>query len=203
MKKIYKLISFMCLALWAQALSAQAHWDFDYRQYQYDMTVYFQLTLKDGQVITDTDGYEIAAFVGEQCCGIGELQTILVDEQTVTYGYMRIYSNSTSGGTVTFKAYDKSKDEEVDLNSSETVTFNNLSVAGMPSAPISLAIVPTFTPGDADGDGIIGINDVIMTIDASLGNPAASFIKDAADLDGDGNITINDVIMLIDLTLNK
>lgn len=57
--------------------------------------------------------------------------------------------------------------------------------------------------GDADVDGIIGINDVIMTIDASLGNLAASFNKYAADLDGDGNITINDVIMLIDLTLNQ
>lgn len=88
-----------------------------------------------------------------------------------------------------------------DNNDSISVSIDEIDWEG--GINVTIDINELVITGDADGDGIVGINDVIMTIDASLGNLAASFKKESADLDGDGIITINDVIMLIDLTLNQ
>ena len=103
-------MTILCVALWASALSAQTHWTFDYRQYQYDMSVYFTLQ-NGGQTVTDLDNYEVAAFVGGECRGVGQFVT----QQGITYGYLRVYSNKTSGETVTFKCYDKSIGEEKNI----------------------------------------------------------------------------------------
>ena len=56
-------------------------------------------------------------------------------------------------------------------------------------------------PGDADGEGVAGINDVTVIIDAILYSDYSSIDTEAADLDGDGNITINDIVILIDYIL--
>ena len=97
------------LALWASALSAQAHWSFDYHQYQYDMTVYFEL-MESGSVVDNFDRYEVAAFVGEECRGIGKFETQTGSNgTTLIYGFLKVYSNAESGETVTFRIYDNAK----------------------------------------------------------------------------------------------
>ena len=61
---------------------------------------------------------------------------------------------------------------------------------------------PEFIPGDADGDGEVGIADATALIDYLLGTITAIDIN-AADLDSDGDISISDVSALIDMLLNS
>ena len=57
--------------------------------------------------------------------------------------------------------------------------------------------------GDADGDGIIDVADVVAMVNYILGNPTSDFVSLAADLNGDGEIDVFDVMMAINLVLNQ
>ncbi len=196
-KVINRLLVSMCLVLWASALSAQMHWSFDYQAYQHDMTIYF--TLQNGsEAVSNLDDYEVAAFVGNECRGIGKF----LSQNDVTYGYLRVYSNVTSGETLSFKYYKKSTEEEKNIFGSPIPFVADTNV-GYPSTPQVFDLANNVLPGDVDGDGEITVNDVIMAIQASLGNPAENFNSVAADLDNDGEITVNDIIMMIQLSLQN
>ncbi|MBQ6165925.1 MAG: M6 family metalloprotease domain-containing protein [Muribaculaceae bacterium] len=60
---------------------------------------------------------------------------------------------------------------------------------------------PEYIRGDVDGDGSVGIGDVVALIDYLLNDGAISINLLAADMDGDGNITIGDVSDLDDMLL--
>ena len=53
-------------------------------------------------------------------------------------------------------------------------------------------------PGDVDGNGIVGINDVTSIIDMILSDDEAPAYY---DVDGDGIVGINDVTTIIDMLL--
>jgi hypothetical protein len=57
-------------------------------------------------------------------------------------------------------------------------------------------------PGDVDGDGVIGIDDITALIDHIL-NSEATTVSPGADVDGDGIISIDDVTVLIDMLLGS
>lgn len=195
-----KILCCLCVALWASALSAQTHFTCNPNQFQYDMTVYFQLTNEE-QVVSETDKYEVAAFVGDECRGVGEFLTVKDgNEQDVKYGYLRVRSNVVGNETVTFKVYDKNAEVEYDLTPSSAVTFSSDDVLGLPSSPFVLAFPKEEEPvllGDVDNDGRITINDAVLTINATFGSDPEGFNRLAADLDGDGRVTINDAVLII------
>lgn len=56
--------------------------------------------------------------------------------------------------------------------------------------------------GDANGDGLINITDIVITVDYSLGNPSEAFHFKNADVNGDGLINITDVVQITDIILN-
>jgi hypothetical protein len=60
-----------------------------------------------------------------------------------------------------------------------------------------------FILGDADGDGVVDVNDVTTTINHILGKPVANFVREAANIDGDDSIDVNDVQGIIDIALGK
>ena len=186
------LCSLLCAAAWAQ----DTHWTCNPHDYQYDMTVYFGLTV-DGEAVTDYSDYEVAAFVGDECRGVGEQQTA----GTATYGYLRVRSNQASGENVTFKVYVKSTNMEVDVKD-YSISFASQAVQGMPSSPVVLDFVP-YIPGDADGDGSVSITDISIINDVILMKPGASVVLQVGDLDGDGEISITDISMVNDIILKK
>lgn len=193
------LTIFCCLALWASALSAQqTHWTVNPHDYQYDMTIYFSLQ-RGETVVTNTDNYEVAAFVGSECRGLGTFETYATDNVSIHYGYMRVYSNSTNGETVTFKVYDKTTQEEVPIKGM-SVSFVSATAVGYPSEPTMFDLSVDLIQGDVDGDGRITINDAVLTINATFGTDPAGFSRAAADMDGDGRVTINDAILIINQT---
>ena len=199
MKKIFSkgyLLSFV-LALWASALSAQSHRSFDYRQYQNDMTVYYDLQLNGSSVLA-ADRYELAAFVDGECRGIGSVETATgANGTTLTYGYLRIYSNVSDDETVTFKVYDRTADEELECTTA--IAFEANAAAGLPSAMTAIAIKPKYIVGDANGDGVVSIADVTAIINKINDAVSGSFVDVAADVNSDGVISIADVTGVINI----
>ena len=57
-------------------------------------------------------------------------------------------------------------------------------------------------PGDVDGDGVIGIDDITALIDHIL-NSEATTVSPGADVDNNGIISIDDVTVLIDMLLGS
>ena len=202
MKNMMKLYMFMLLCVLPLGAHAQSsHWTCDERAFQYDMSLFVALQSEEGQALS-YDDYEIAAFVGDECRGVAKVQTLDGD---AAYGYLRVRSNSSQGEEITFKVYRKSNKHELAAVPAAAVRFESNATQGMPSAPLMLTVdlANDVISGDVDGDGEVTINDVIMTINASLGKPSSNFNLSFADLDGDGEITINDVIMMIKLTLQN
>ena len=56
--------------------------------------------------------------------------------------------------------------------------------------------------GDANGDGEIGMPDVMFVVNYILGNPVETFNEKAADANGDGEIGMPDVMFIVNYILN-
>ena len=61
---------------------------------------------------------------------------------------------------------------------------------------------PTVLRGDANGDGEIGMPDVMFIVNYILGTPDASFNTEAADANKDGEIGMPDVMYIVNYILN-
>ena len=88
----------------AATIRAASHWSVNPYDFQYDMTVYLQLSA------TNQDIYEVAAFCGDECRGVGSLMTVGSDSKVF---YMRIRSNVAKNEQITFRIYDTVNGKEV------------------------------------------------------------------------------------------
>ncbi len=61
--------------------------------------------------------------------------------------------------------------------------------------------VPLFTPADVNNDGMVAIDDVVLTINYLLGNVSDNFLFVAADMNADNEILIDDVVQVINCLL--
>ena len=147
MKSIKRIFSVLCIAIAIPtALFAQGGgWTVNPYDFRYDMTVYAGL-VQEGGMATDYTNYEVAAFVGDECRGVAEVQS----QGDKTWLYMRIRSNADAGETVTFKLYDKAESKEYAVN--ESVTFESQASVGMPSAPTELHLIYNVSAKSANED---------------------------------------------------
>ncbi len=197
-KRIKYLLTFV-LTLWASALSAQSHWAFDYNQYQYQMTVWFVLQNDEVTLpVTDFNNYEVAAFVGDECRGVGTVVT--GGGNTVCQIIVR--SNVTTGEKITFKCYDKTAMEEKNLYGN-AVQFSSDGIVGMPSSPYVLDLVQKYIPGDADGDGVVDLTDVVAVFEFFMNGEYPGLVAAAADYDGDGVIDLTDAVLIFEFYMNQ
>jgi hypothetical protein len=56
---------------------------------------------------------------------------------------------------------------------------------------------PQVIAGDANGDGIVDVSDVVAIVNKILEKPTASFVFEAADMNGDGKVDVSDVLQMI------
>ncbi len=200
-KKVFLSLLFLLTSVLGLKAQESTHWQCDIHEYEYDMTVYFVLT-RDGNPIADYTDYEVAAFVGEECRGVAEFQTLeLSNGTTKKYGYIRIRSNQTNGESITFKAYMKPYTKEVTLEGAP-ISFRSMDIQGYPSTPMALEL-PEVLPGDVNNDGVIDVSDVVTVVNIILGIPASTTVKEVADVTGDGEIDVSDVVKIVNIILNK
>ena len=195
-KRIF-FVLLMCVVLSVAARAQTSHWQYDMYAYQYDMTVYFTL---DGVVVLNN--YEVAAFVNDECRGVGKVVTSETDGgQTVTFGYLRIRSNSASGETVTFKCYDKTWNQELELEElSEPFPFTANSVTGLPSTPFVLTLTGR---GDVNGDNSVDSGDVMAVYHVMADTNASDDMKMRADVNGDNEVNSGDVMAIYSIMAKK
>ena len=192
--KIRKLVCLACMLAMAMVAYAQGNesgWTVSPFDYQYDMTVYAQLKIDDA-VVSDYSNYEVAAFVGDECRGVAEIQT----KENSTWLYIRVRSTSASGEKISFKMFDKTEGKSKRM--AETVDFQSQGLEGMPSSPFDLTSAK-YTPGDVNDDGSINIADVTSILSIMAGNQSDSLIKEAADVNGDGAINVADVTSVLSI----
>lgn len=194
-KKIFVLL--LCGVLSLAAHAQGSHWTVDAYNYQYDMTVYYTLT-ENGQPLTAWDGYEVAAFVDDECRGVGTVRT----DGGTTYGYLRVRSNQPQGERISFRVYVKDTGRETDLTG-VTLTFVSQGAMGLPSAPVTLNLA-TFLPGDANNDGSVSSADLVALAKHILNEgetPVAN--TEAADMNGDGKLSSADLVAIARFILNR
>lgn len=178
----------VCLLLSvAGTLAAYSHWTVNARDYRYDMTVYAQLS------VAHQADYELAAFCGEECRGVGRLLTAADGTQVFQ---LRVWSNETSGETVSFRVFRKSSEET--FFPETTIAFAAQTVEGMPSDPLLIGIYEGLA-GDANGDGAVNIADVTAIINYLNDNAPETFDSRNADVNGDKSVNIADVTGIINM----
>lgn len=201
-KILFTLISILLpLSLWAQG---GTHWQCD-ENTSNNMQVFLIVELEGTELTTveQLKDIEVAAFCGEECRGVvsgSEFQTAGAHKVL----QMMIHSNIASGETITFKAYLKNTNEEVDVKST-SIAFNDTEGnTSTPSNPLLLKVKPPYTPGDVNGDDIIDTEDVQLTFEFFMGQEMGSgFVQDAADFNGDGLVDTEDVQLIFEFFMNQ
>ena len=193
MKK--SLLIMICLLTGLAAnIRAASHWSVNPYDFQYDMTVYLQVAAPS------QDHYEVAAFCGDECRGVGSLMTVGEGKK---YFYMRIRSNVASGEQITFCVYNKATGKEIWAD--ESITFETQSVVGMPSTPLSLSINDILI-GDVNGDGEITAQDaslVLQLVAKKIEPTDDGIVYDAADVNDDGEVTAQDASLILQYVARK
>lgn len=167
-----------------------SQWSVNPYDYKYDMTVYAKVVY-EGAEVSDYSNYEIGAFVGNECRGVGDVQT----KDSYTWVYLRVRSNQASGEKLIFKLYDKSTGRTCVIKPSQVIAFSSQGMIGKPSSPVTLE-KPSYTLGDVNEDGVISITDIIAISKIIAGSADNNYNKLAADVDGDGKISITDIVLV-------
>lgn len=139
---IYVVMGLLCS--WMSKAENEPSWSCDPYTYQYDMSLYMTLQ-KEGQPLEGD--FLIAAFCGEECRGVAEIQTV----EEISFYYMRVRSNQESGESICFKVYDRTEKKEVNVLGS--LSFSNMQQVGYPSQPwvLTVSTVPDIpSPDDPD-----------------------------------------------------
>lgn len=167
-----------------------SQWSVNPYDYKYDMTIYAKVVY-EGTEVSDYSNYEIGAFVGNECRGVGDVQT----KDSYTWVYLRVRSNQASGEKLIFKLYDKSTGRTCVIKPSQVIAFSSQGMIGKPSSPVTLE-KPSYTLGDVNEDGIIDIADVVAASQLTAGVADSKYNSLAADANLDGKINIADVVMI-------
>ena len=56
-------------------------------------------------------------------------------------------------------------------------------------------------PGDANGDGLVNVTDIVATVNFIMEKPSDGFNKEAADLNGDGEVNVTDIVKMVSIIM--
>jgi len=135
--------------------------------------------------------YDVAVYNSDASALVDEQLTLTAssdDVQTITGITDKNYTVTglIAGDTYKFEV----KAVPVDISTADESEWSNQCSVTLPEGGI---------PGDVDGDGKVGIDDVTAIIDLLLGGGTPS---PGADVNQDCNVNIDDVTTLIDLLLS-
>ena len=55
--------------------------------------------------------------------------------------------------------------------------------------------------GDANGDGVMNVTDIVATVNYIMEKPSDGFNKEAADLNGDGLVNVTDIVKMVSIIM--
>lgn len=174
-----------------------SQWSVNPYDYKYDMTVYAKVVY-EGTEVSDYSNYEIGAFVGNECRGVGDVQT----KDSYTWVYLRVRSNQASGEKLIFKLYDKSTGRTSVIKPSQVIVFSSQGMIGKPSSPVTLE-KPSYTLGDVNEDGKISVLDIVAIRQIISGQVDSNYNNLAADVNVDGKISVMDIVSVRQMIANK
>lgn len=174
-----------------------SQWSVNPYDYKYDMTVYAKVVY-EGVEVSDYSNYEIGAFVGNECRGVGDVQT----KDSYTWVYLRVRSNQASGEKLIFKLYDKSTGRTSVIKPSQVIAFSSQGMIGKPSSPVTLE-KPSYTLGDVNEDGKISVMDIVAIRQIMSGQVDSNYNNLAADVNVDGKISVMDIVSVRQMIANK
>lgn len=174
-----------------------SQWSVNPYDYKYDMTVYAKVVY-EGAEVSDYSNYEIGAFVGNECRGVGDVQT----KDSYTWVYLRVRSNQASGEKLIFKLYDKSTGRTSVIKPSQVIAFSSQGMIGKPSSPVTLE-KPSYTLGDVNEDGKISVMDIVAISQIMSGQVDSNYNNLAADVNVDGKISVMDIVSVRQMIANK
>lgn len=174
-----------------------SQWSVNPYDYKYDMTVYAKVVY-EGVEVSDYSNYEIGAFVGNECRGVGDVQT----KDSYTWVYLRVRSNQASGEKLIFKLYDKSTGRTSVIKPSQVIAFSSQGMIGKPSSPVTLE-KPSYTLGDVNEDGKISVLDIVAIRQIISGQVDSNYNNLAADVNVDGKISVMDIVSVRQMIANK
>ncbi len=56
--------------------------------------------------------------------------------------------------------------------------------------------------GDANGDGLINVSDIVEIVNYIMGKPSNNFKQDAADVSGDGEVNVTDIVKVVTIIMS-
>ena len=62
--------------------------------------------------------------------------------------------------------------------------------------------VASLLPGDANGDNIVNVTDIVEMVNAIMEKPSERFIAEAADVNGDGEVNVTDIVLVVSIIMN-
>ena len=196
---ISRLFVSIILALGATALSAQTHWSYT-GTYQNDMRIFFEL--KNGAGSVDLDDYEVAAFIGDECRGVATKEFQVVSaEQTIYYGRLQLWGAAADEAKkITFKAFDKTTNQELGITTETDITFSDNSQLGTLSSLVPFKLL---RKGDVNDDGDVDIADAVCIVNHIVGKPNTNFVMEAADVNNDKAVDIADAVRIVNFVVGK
>lgn len=174
-----------------------SQWSVNPYDYKYDMTIYAKVVY-EGTEVSDYSNYEIGAFVGNECRGVGDVQT----KDSYTWVYLRVRSNQASGEKLIFKLYDKSTGRTSVIKPLQVIAFSSQGMIGKPSSPVTLE-KPSYTLGDVNEDGKISVMDIVAISQIMSGQVDSNYNNLAADVNVDGKISVMDIVSVRQMIANK
>lgn len=129
MKKITLIFS---LFLATNVLRAEPNWSVNPSAFTYSMNATTKVNVNC--IDLENPSNMIGAFVGTECRGVAYTNQVVNGNYLA---FLTIYSNITSGETVTFKIYNVENDTE--YTAATTVLFQDGSAYGFPTAPFTVA----------------------------------------------------------------
>ena len=184
----------------------------DFTAFQFDLIVPlgFRLT-------TDNDD-NFNAFLGNRCNDGSHVLSVskLPDHQYTDvnkYRFVCISANNTSiaelYGTLVNATLRASENySEADYNATiENAIFTQQdgTQSLLDYVPFAITVNKSadILLGDANGDGLVNVSDIVSVINYVLKQPGDNFNRDAADVNSDGEVTVSDAVVIVNIIMKN
>ena len=75
--------------------------------------------------------------------------------------------------------------------------------AGTTEGRFFIKLTQSYIRGDANGDGVVDVADVVAVVNKILGKASDNFNEEAANINGDDAIDVADVVGIVNIILGK